>query len=281
MKSWDPMFSSSVDPTRPRRSEAVLGVLGDQLRKHSTVLELGCGPGPLVEQILSRFRHSNVVALDTDPVLLEVGRVALRRFGVRANWILADVRTKGWTSALPARQFDAVVSSLTMHWLESDEVRRLYQDVGGLLRAGGFMINADFLPRAGPPSRSGGRGTTKRTIRNIESRERPVRAFKREWGRWWESAQANPSLRGVFEERRIRIPGKIPPRRTSGPETAVPLETHRRAMLAAGFRKVTLAWEEGAFRALVGWRYQARMGGCHPLENVSLCDGTAPESARG
>ena len=253
LKSWDPMFANSVDPTRARRSEAIRRVLGDHLPKQSTLLELGCGPGPLAEQILSRFRHTNFVALDTDPVLLEVGRVALRRFRARVKWVLADVRTREWTSAPPVRRFDAVVSSLTLHWLESDEVRRVYREVTGLLRAGGFLINADFLPRTGRPSRVGGRGTTKGNLRSVERPERRVRAFKQEWGRCWEGAEANSCLRQVFGEHRTRLPGEIPPRRTSGPGRALPLEDHRRAMLAAGFRSVTLPWEEGAFRALVGW----------------------------
>jgi SAM-dependent methyltransferase len=230
LSSWDPMFANSIDPTRPRRSEAVLEVPGGHLRKQSRVLELGCGPGPFVEQLLSRFRLSNIIALDTDPVLLEVGRVALRRFRAREDWVLADVRTKEWCSALPVGQFDGVVSSPALHWLKLDEIRRLYRDVGGHLRAGGCMINADFLPRAGPAPRGRGRGITKGTIRNIESPARRLRSFKKEWGRWWEGAQANSSLREVFEERRIRLPGVIPPRRTSGPERAVPLEKHHRAM---------------------------------------------------
>jgi adenylate cyclase, class 2 len=58
----------------------------------------------------------------------------------------------------------------------------------------------------------------------------------------------------LARERQIRMPGSIPPRRTTGPKIPASLEFHTRALRDAGFRKTAVAWRVREFRVLAGVR---------------------------
>jgi SAM-dependent methyltransferase len=247
-RRWDPMFFETVDPTRVRRTEEILKALQIRSRGPIQVLDLGSGPGTLTERVLRGFPKSRVVAVDTDPVLLRVGAEALQRFGRRTAWLLADLRKKGWSSELPMRRFDAAVSSLALHWLEEDEVRTLYRDLRVLLRPGGLVINGDYMPSR--PLQ--GPGKTGKRDRDPVSGRADVQSFKTRWEKWWRAVEEEPSMHDVLRQRRVRMPGKIPPRRTTGPEVPVSLGAHEGALRDAGFRERTVSWQERGFRVLIG-----------------------------
>jgi SAM-dependent methyltransferase len=185
LAKWGSIFLKTVDPTREARMEAILSVLGTHFHAPIRVLDLGTGPGPFAGRILKRFGGSQVVGVDSDPVLLRVGERALSHYGSRITWILADLRQKDWSYGLPAETFDAAVSSLALHWLEAREIRVLYRELRRLLRPEGCLVNGDFLPSH----------RTKRGIRDpgvesdgdgrAETVEASVRAFKPKWERWW------------------------------------------------------------------------------------------------
>lgn len=252
LKRWDPMFAETIDPTRAKRREAILEVLAGHFRGAFRVVELGTGPGPLTAQVLRRFPKCEVVAVDTDPVLLQVGDEALHRFRRRITWTLADIREKRWSSKLPLHRFDAVVSSLALHWLEEGELRTLYRVLGRLLDHGGLLVNGDYIPSGRPASRRHGEGGRK-TSRGAQPGAN-VRAFKLQWKKWWEAIEREPSMNAAIRERQARLPGPMPPRRTTGPKVPVSLEAHEQALRDAGFVETSVAWQDGGFRVLVGRR---------------------------
>jgi len=250
LQRWDPMFFETVDPTRERRMEEILEVLRARFLGPFTAIDLGSGPGALTARVLRRFPRAHVVAVDTDPVLLRVGVEALRRYRKRTAWVLADLRERSWASKLPARRFDAVVSSLALHWLEEDEIRALYRRLRPLLRSGGLLVNGDFLPSI---QRKGSGGAAERH-RKSERGRAGLQSFKAGWEKWWAALVEEPSMRDVLTERQARMPGKIPPRRTTGPRIPVSLEAHERALRDAGFRDSTVKWQDRGFRVLIGAR---------------------------
>jgi SAM-dependent methyltransferase len=249
---WDGMFSSSIDLTRPRRTEAALKVVGARARGPFRVLELGSGPGAFAKRLLRRFPQCRVVAVDMDPVLLRVAERALRRYRGRTRWVLADVRESRWPSKLPVHRFDVVVSSLTLHWLEESEIKALYRQLRRLLGSGGILVEADYLPSERPHERHHGAAPTGGGHRRSTREGTDLRAFKRAWSGWWAAVAKEPTLRDALQERQLRMPGPIPPKRTTGPKVAASIEAHERALLGAGFRPVGVVWEDGAFRVLVG-----------------------------
>lgn len=249
LAKWDSMFLESVDPTRARRMEAILEALRTRIGRPSAVLDLGSGPGPLAVRMLQRFPGCRVVAVDADPVLVRVGSQALHRFRRRITWVRADLRKRRWTSGLPVHRFDAAVSSLALHWLEGDEVRALYRDLRRILRPGGFLINADYLPLRRPEQPLDRR---RRAVGETERGVAVVRRFRAEWEKWWGALEREPSMPAAFQERQLRMPGAIPPRRTTGPRVPVSLEFHQGALRDAGFRETGVVWQEREFRALTG-----------------------------
>ena len=244
------MFFETVDPTRTKRMDGILRALRAHFHGSIRVLDLGSGPGTLTARVLESFPRSRVVAVDTDPVLLRIGAQALRRFRSRTAWVLADLRENGWSSELPVHRFDAAVSSLALHWLEEDEVRNLYRVLRKLLRPGGLIVNGDFMPSIQPE----GSARPAEPYRDPKKDRVALRAFKTKWGNWWGALEREPSMREVLRERRVRMPGKIPPRRTTGPRIPVSLEAHERALRDAGFRKSTVSRQDRGFWLLVGAR---------------------------
>jgi len=250
LETWDSLFSKTVDPTRPNRMGGILDGLNAPVHSPKQILELGTGPGPLTARILRRLPDARVVGIDTDPVLLRVARLALRPYGSRVKLVLADLRQKGWATELPVQRFDAVVSSLTLHWLGREEIRGIYREARRLLRPNGVLLNGDYLPSSRILRRPAAEGTEAQGSAEAARLEATLQAFKRGWRMWWDTVRTEPTLSAAIQERRIRIPGSIPPRRTSGPEIPVPVESHRMMLRAAGFRQTRVTWQAGEMRVL-------------------------------
>ena len=121
-------------------------------RDDPLVLDLGCGPGSLAVRLLNRMPAARVVAVDSDPLLLALGRAA---HGGLAGLRLADqdLRQPGWADRLGLeRAVDAAVSTTALHWLDAAQLRAMYAELVTVLRPGGLMLDGDHLkedPAAG------------------------------------------------------------------------------------------------------------------------------------
>ncbi len=156
IERWD--VQQEDVPARPggtlhRAHRRRAGVRG---RPDPLVLDLGCGPGSLAVRLLERIPAATVLAIDTDPLLLELGRNAWAgltslRFAER------DLSMPGWAAGLGLdRQADAAVSTTALHWLPPEDLGALYAEVASVLRPGGLLLNGDHLRgRRGGRSDSG------------------------------------------------------------------------------------------------------------------------------
>jgi ubiquinone/menaquinone biosynthesis C-methylase UbiE len=93
------------------------------------VLDVGCGPGHLVERLADR--GLTVSGIDLDPAMIER---AVRRIGERAELVAADVVSLPFADA----SFDLVVSTFSMHhWADHSgglgEIRRVLKPEGRAL----------------------------------------------------------------------------------------------------------------------------------------------------
>lgn len=98
-------------------------------RRGARVLDIGCGPGHLVERLADRGLE--VTGVDLDPAMIARAR---RRLGDRARLLTADVANL----PLPDAEFDLVVSTLSMHhWANPQaglvEIARVLKPDGGAL----------------------------------------------------------------------------------------------------------------------------------------------------
>jgi tRNA (cmo5U34)-methyltransferase len=105
------------------------------------VLDLGAGTGLLSRHVREAHPGVHLTLTDGAPAMLERARTLLG--DEDADFVVADL-----ADALPAGEWDAVVSGLAIHHLPDDGKRALFARVHDALRAGGVFVNAEQV--AGP-----------------------------------------------------------------------------------------------------------------------------------
>jgi SAM-dependent methyltransferase len=221
--------------------DIVESVLGPE---PGTVLDLGCGPGSLSIRLLERFPSASVVGVDLDPVLLTLARGA---YGdrPRLRFVTADLREPGWATTLGLdAPVDAAVSTTALHWLETDALTRLYQDLAVLLRPGGVLVDGDHARFEGQPRLAAAAGRIADVARE---RRRNERAEGETWEAWWEAVRADPVLAEAVAER-----DRIGHAHHGRP--ALRDRDDWRLLEEAGFAEAGNLWQIGADRILVAVR---------------------------
>lgn len=233
LRAWDAQ-QEAFNADRERRFHAMFDVLEATVGRRFRALDLGSGPGSLSLRLLRRFPRATVVAIDYDPVVLRVGQGALGSYGGRLRWIDTKLAAPGWTTRLPRGRYDAALSTTALHWLRAADLRRLYRDLGRVIRPGGVFLNGDRLawgPRDLPLARIASRA------RRIELRGRHSDEQWRSWRKWWRDAERDPVLGSLFAERARR--------HSQHPRVAdVPIDVQVRALRMAGFRRVEVVWRD-------------------------------------
>src|SRR4051812_5605211 len=201
---WDRQQEVYV-PEREERftviADAVEAATG---RADPLIVDLGCGPGSLAVRLLARFPNATVVAVDADPLLLELATTAYADLpGLRI--VDTDLRRPGLPAALGLdRPADAVVSTTALHWIEAAELHLLYAEVHSLLRPGGVLLNGDHLRDSQPGLQALARDLV--TLR--EQREAvaggDAAAEREDWEQWWEAVAGAPELAGAYTRRASR-----------------------------------------------------------------------------
>jgi len=240
---WDEQQEAYL-PNRERRFHAMLVAIEASVGRSPRVLDLGSGPGSLSLRILQRFPRARCVAVDYDPVALRIGQGALGSYRGRLTWVDAKIGSPDWTDQLPAGKFDAAVSTTALHWLSPTTLQKVYRDLGPLIRLNGVFVNGDWIPWGSEDPRL--RRLTD-GIRRIHRRSPVQRAARGAWRRWWKQAAKVPDLAPSFAEHRRR--------RAQHPrEQVTPLPGQVRALRRAGFRTVTVVWQNFEDRVLFAQR---------------------------
>lgn len=123
---------------------SVLARLG--LRGDERLIDVGCGTGTLLAEILRRHREVTAAGVDADPEILAIAARRLRRHGARVTLHV------GRAEALPfpAESYDAAVSTLTFHHLPTPAKRSALAEVYRVLKPGGSLLLVDFGGRRVP-----------------------------------------------------------------------------------------------------------------------------------
>ena len=214
-------------------------------RDDPLVLDLGCGPGSLAVRLLDRMPAARVVAIDTDPLLLALGRAAHRdRPGLR--FTDQDLRVPGWASRLGLRRAaDAAVSTTALHWLDGAQLRAMYAELATVLRPGGLLLDGDHLledEAAAPGLARLGDAVTERAVRRrVDSQE----GTREDWKAWWEAATMAQELAGPAAERERRRLSE-----DHHSSESVLMSQHIAALRAAGFAEIGTLWQYGENRVL-------------------------------
>ncbi len=104
------------------------------------VLDLGCGTATLTIMLKQEYPEVEVIGLDADRQVIEIGRRKAVRGGV------AITLEHGMAFNLPYRNasFDRVLSSLVFHHLSRDNKQRSLDEVYRVLKTGGQVYIADL-----------------------------------------------------------------------------------------------------------------------------------------
>ncbi|MCQ4040964.1 class I SAM-dependent methyltransferase [Streptantibioticus rubrisoli] len=204
------------------------------------VVDLGCGPGSLAARLVRRLPHAEIVAVDRDPLLLELGRT---HHAAAAQFVEATIGADGWVRAMALdRPLDAVVSTTALHCLPVEVLADAYRQFAALVRPGGVLVNSDhFEPGGDPASRIavevGRRRAERRRPHDLE-----------DWTSWWAAAADEPELAQLLTDQ---------PRPSSAhhnPDNGLPLSHHVELLRRAGFQHICPVWQFGTGYVLVAVR---------------------------
>ena len=238
VERWDRQQERYL-PAREARFALMLDYAEAQLESVGRVLDLCCGNGALSRRVLERFPTARVTAVDWDPVHLEIAR---RTLPDRVELVEADVAHDGWSAQIePA--LDLVVTATALHWLDRDDLVRLYGELGRLVVPGGMFMNADHLPQSAPTIRALSEELTE------SWQDANFAGGDETHGGFHEAAAADPVLRAAAELRAERFPPH-----EAGDGRTLAVDFHRGTLLEAGFREVAEVWRHRDDAVLVAIR---------------------------
>lgn len=240
---WDVQQQRDLPDREERFTTLIDAVEAGAGRPDPLVLDLGCGPGSLAVRLLARIPAATVVAIDTDPLLLALGRAAYDGLaGLR--FADADLAAPGWVGRLGLdRPADAAVSTTALHWLRGPALRAMYAELATVLRPGGLLLNGDHLKEdeAALPVLT----RLDRALVELEDRRRFPDGHQEDWKGWWEAATTAPELAGPAAARA----GRRLSEDHHGSESVL-LGEHVAGLRAAGFAEIGTIWQRGDNRIL-------------------------------
>ncbi|MCJ1676545.1 class I SAM-dependent methyltransferase [Streptomyces sp. APSN-46.1] len=202
------------------------------------VLDLGSGPGALASRLAARLPDAEVVAVDADPLLLELGS---SHYGPALRYVEAVIGEPGWMDALPLdRPIDAAVSATALHYLGEESLRRVYGELAGRLSPGGVLVNGDHIsPDATRVSELALHIGRLRTERHLDTSE--------DWESWWAEAASDPELAP-------RLTGHDRGRHPECEGNDLTLSGHVALLREAGFTQAGSVWQFGHSHVVVAVR---------------------------
>jgi len=102
------------------------------------MLDLGAGTGILAAHVAVRVPPSTLTLLDGSPDMLAKAKERLAAH--HPALVVADMN-----DALPAGEFDVIMSSLAIHHLEHEQKRDLFARIHRALASGGMFVNAEQM----------------------------------------------------------------------------------------------------------------------------------------
>jgi trans-aconitate methyltransferase len=244
LQRWDAQQTGYL-PFREARFGVMLDVLEVLMPAEFVALDLACGPGAISQRLLKRFGQARCIALDLDPVLLGIGIGALGNMNGRLRWVEADLMTDNWVQQLGEVRVDAVLTTTALHWLPSDRLVQVYQQLGQLVRPGGVLLNGDIMPF---PSHMAAHQQIAKALRERQEKEAFQLQSVEDWDSWWQALEKEPALKELLEERQCRFAGR------NSAEVEPILDLHEAGLREAGFDEVGVIWQHLDERVLLAVR---------------------------
>lgn len=133
-----PGLMSRIIPGYDEQRDVIVRLIPFGRDRCLRVLDLGCGPGLLGEQILSEFPNAGLTVLDLTSEMLEACRARLGDQH-RVRYRLADLREDLGSG------YDVIVASLSLQHLTLSERPEFFARVFTCLNPGGALIAAEVI----------------------------------------------------------------------------------------------------------------------------------------
>ena len=101
------------------------------------ILDLGAGTGLLTQYVLNKYPKAQYTLVDIADEMLEMAR---ERYKSSHNILF---KTVDYRNELCGDNYDAIISALSIHHLDTHEKEKLYRNIFDALKNGGVFINAD------------------------------------------------------------------------------------------------------------------------------------------
>jgi ubiquinone/menaquinone biosynthesis C-methylase UbiE len=125
----------------PHRAEGESALLEEIPPQSKRILDIGAGDGRLLSLTLLKCPAAFAIALDFSPVMLS----KLRERYCNNNFV--EIFEHDLNNPLPSTlgEFDAVVSSFSIHHLSNDRKFKLYTEIFKILESGGVFCNLEHV----------------------------------------------------------------------------------------------------------------------------------------
>jgi len=132
-----------MHPNRHKMAESIENVLAVSGAPPQLAIDLGTGTGFLVDRLLRAFPDLRILAIDGAEQMVDLARTRLGPLAQRVDFRVGDFRDLK-TLCGDAGQADAVVSAYALHHLSADEKLQVLRIAHGMLKPGGWFLNADI-----------------------------------------------------------------------------------------------------------------------------------------
>ena len=101
------------------------------------ILDLGAGTGLLTKLVIKKYPNAKYTLVD---IAGEMLAIAKERFETLDN---ISFNVEDYRVGISGGKYEAIISSLSIHHLDSYEKRNLYKNIFNMVEEGGVFINAD------------------------------------------------------------------------------------------------------------------------------------------
>ncbi len=127
-----PMYSEMID--------SMISAIPFESPDKFKVLDLGCGTGNVTKAIKERFPMANISCIDIADNMIQMAKIKLE------DYRDIEYYTGDFSEFNFERTYDAVVSSLALHHIRTDEdKKKFYSRIFDILKPGGLFLNSDSV----------------------------------------------------------------------------------------------------------------------------------------
>jgi SAM-dependent methyltransferase len=139
VKVWD---SQPINPLKAEQLSILAGVIKDNWRRGSRILDLGCGTGKSEALILGKLPVARFTCVDRSEVMLDFARERLSRFSDQFRVVTADLNHPE-VLKLPGAPFRFIITVDAIHELPDAAKVRLFKFCRRSLARDGLLLILD------------------------------------------------------------------------------------------------------------------------------------------